>query len=210
MKRKANGRLLLNEKTAEAAVWGGAVLGGGGGGSMQDGITLAQLAVQMGDLELVPVDEIPGDSLLITVAAVGAPAAKERYVRPAHYVRAVELFQKCFDIRPNGVIANECGGNATVNGWLQASVLGIALVDAPCNGRAHPTGIMGSMGLHKKANFVSRQTAVGGNPAAGRYLEFSVSGSLEAAALAVRKMSVEAGGLVAVARNPVTDRKSVV
>ncbi len=49
---------------------------------------------------------------------------------------------------------------------------------------------------------MSHQTAIGGK--GDNYLEFSVSGSLGKAASMVRKASVEAGGLVAVARNPVT------
>lgn len=195
---------ILDTAAAEAAVLGGAVLGGGGGGSMTDGLAVARLALQMADVALLPLDAVADDATLLTVSAVGAPAASDRYVRPVHFVRAVQLYRDCFGVMPGGLITNECGGNATVNGWLQAAVLGIPLVDAPCNGRAHPTGVMGSMGLHRDRGYVSRQTAVGGNPAKGLYLETSVSGSLDKAAALVREASVRAGGLVAVARNPVT------
>src|ERR1035437_6806862 len=75
-------------------------------------------------------------------------------------------------------------------------------IDCPCNGRAHPTGVMGSLNLSEAPDYVSHQTAVGGG--GGRYLEVSVAGSLERAAAMVRKASVKAGGLMAVARNPVT------
>lgn len=88
-------------------------------------------------------------------------------------------------------------------GWLQSAVLGIPLLDAPCNGRAHPTGIMGSMGLHRNKNYESKQTAAGGNPQTGRYLEVAVNGTLDNVAGLIRTSSVQAGGLVAVARNPV-------
>lgn len=195
--------LTLDEHAAEAAVLGGAVLGGGGGGAMSDGLAIARLAVQMGDVTLLPAAALADDKILLTVSAVGAPAARERYLRPAHYLRTVELFQQRFGIRPDGLMTNECGGNATVNGWLQSAALGIPLVDAPCNGRAHPTGVMGSIGLHQDKDYLSRQVAVGGNPATGRYLEAAVSGSLETAAGLIRSASVQAGGLVAVARNPV-------
>lgn len=201
---KQNNRIWLTAQSAEAAVLGGAVLGGGGGGAMEDGYALARLAIQMGDVELIPIDELSDEQILLTVSAVGAPAASAKYVRPAHFIRTVELFQRYFDIRPSGLITNECGGTATVNGWLQASVLGLALIDAPCNGRAHPTGIMGSIGLHQVSNYESKQIAVGGNPHTGHYLEASVIGTLDATARAVRNLSVQAGDLVAVARNPVT------
>lgn len=201
---RANESITLDSAAAEAAVLGGAVLGGGGGGSMEDGLAVARLALQMADVRLVPLDACPDDATLLTVSAVGAPAAKDRYVRPVHFIRAVEYFRQAFGVAPGGLITNECGGNATVNGWLQAAVLGLPLVDAPCNGRAHPTGVMGSMGLHRQSGFISRQTAVGGDPKRGLYLETAVSGSLDRAAALVREASVKAGGLVAVARNPVS------
>jgi DUF917 family protein len=196
--------LILTENLAEAAVLGGAVLGGGGGGSMQDGIEAARLAVRLGDLKLVPLETLADGEILLTVSAVGAPAAKQRYVRPAYYLRAVELFRQRFGLQPGGLITNECGGNATVNGWLQSAAFGIPLVDAPCNGRAHPTGIMGAIGLHQDKSYVSQQIAVGGNPATGRYLELAVSGSMETVAGLVRNAAVQSGGLVTVARNPVS------
>ena len=63
------------------------------------------------------------------------------------------------------------GGEATVNGWLQAAVLGLPLVDLPCNGRAHPTGVMGSMNLHKITDYKTVQACVGGNPETGSHVE---------------------------------------
>lgn len=195
-------KTVITERMVEAAVWGGATLGGGGGGAMKDGLETGLLAVRMGEVVLRDIDTMKPQDTLLTVSAVGAPAAKERYVRPADFVRAVTLFKERFGTVPAGIITNECGGNATINGWLQSATLGLPLIDAPCNGRAHPTGIMGSMGL--TPSYVSQQTAVGGNPSTGKYLEVAVSANLETAAGMVRQASVQAGGLVAVARNPVT------
>jgi DUF917 family protein len=59
------------------------------------------------------------------------------------------------------------------------------------------------MGLHKNPDYVSRQSAVGGNPAKGLYLELYVAGKLDVAAPLIRAAADRAGGLVAVARNPV-------
>lgn len=195
--------LILNQELVEAAVIGGAVLGGGGGGSMAWGRELAQLAVRMGSVRLVDIDDVDDDALLVTVSAVGAPAAKEAIVKPVGYVRAVQLLAENANIKADGLITNECGGTATINGWLQSAILGIPVVDAPCNGRAHPTGAMGSMGLHTNKDYVSFQAAVGGDPAKGRYVELVVQGEIERAAALVRQAAVQAGGLVAVARNPI-------
>ncbi|MDU4959114.1 MAG: DUF917 family protein [Sporomusaceae bacterium] len=196
--------LKLTEAHARAAVLGGALLGGGGGGSAADGLEAARLALRLGDLVLTPLSALRDEQTVLTASAVGAPAAKNRYIRPAYYIRTVELYQQHFGIKPDGIISNECGGNATVNGWLQAAALNLPLLDAPCNGRAHPTGIMGSLGLHRDPHYQSRQIAVGGDPAQGRYIELAASGSLDSASGMIRSASVHAGGLVAVARNPVS------
>jgi len=170
---------------------------------MDLGLAFGNLAVAMDRVCLVQPDELPGDAVIITVGAVGAPAAQDRYVTPRHYVRAIDLLRRHVDTTVGGLITNENGGFATVNGWLQAAVLDVPVVDAPCNGRAHPTGLMGSMGLHRLEHFVSLQCASGGDPEKGRYLETTVRGSLSQAASVIRQVSVQAGGIVAVARNPV-------
>jgi hypothetical protein len=60
---------------------------------------------------------------------------------------------------------------------------------------------MGSMNLTELESYVSIQAAVGGK--GSRYIEMCARGSLEKMAALVRRTSVEAGGMVAVARNPV-------
>jgi hypothetical protein len=127
-------------------------------------------------------------------------------VKPVDYVRAVKLALAQLGIEPDelgGLITNENGGTATVNGWFQSAVLDIPVVDAPCNGRAHPTGLMGAMGLEEREGYTTVQAAAGGSRADGRYLELTVSGKLGPCAGLVRQASVRAGGFVAVARNPV-------
>ncbi|MBA2448219.1 MAG: DUF917 family protein [Chloroflexi bacterium] len=197
-------RVLLDRDAVEAAVLGGAVLGGGGGGALALGRRNGLLAVELGAPQLVDLDDLGPDAVLATVSAVGSPAATTAYALPVHYVRAVELLMKYGETSVHGLITNECGALASVNGWLQAAALGLPVVDAPCNGRAHPTGLMGSMGLHQVAGYMSTQAAVGGDPTAGRYVEAFVRGNLARTAPLVLQASVQAGGMVAVARNPVS------
>lgn len=82
-------------------------------------------------------------------------------------------------------------------------MLGIPLIDAPCNGRAHPTGVMGSLNLHRDPNYITTMTCVGGRRELGRHVECTVTGSIAHCSKLVRAAAVEAGGLVAVIRNPV-------
>lgn len=194
----------VDKELVRAAVYGGAVLGGGGGGAIEEGLRLGRLALEVGKPRLVTLDEMEDQAVLVTVSAVGAPAAADQYLEPMHYVRALQLLMAHLDEPVAGLITNENGGLATLNGWFQSAVTGLPVVDAPCNGRAHPTGLMGAMGLNSVADYFSRQAAVGGNPETGRHVRLYVEGSLASASRLVRRSSVEAGGLVAVARNPAT------
>ncbi|AOT71964.1 DUF917 domain-containing protein [Geosporobacter ferrireducens] len=197
------GRIKLNKEMLKYALIGGTILGGGGGGSMALGETSGNIALDYGELELVDIDEIEEDALIVTASAVGAPAAIDKYVKPRDYVRAVEILQENTGFRLGGIITNENGGAATINGWIQAAILNIPLIDAPCNGRAHPTGTMGSMGLNNVPNFISYQAFAGGNPELGNRIEGFFKGDISKTAALIRQSAVRAGGLVAVARNVV-------
>jgi len=197
-------RIKVDEKIAEAAVLGGSFFGGGGGGDLKTGLATARLAVELGDLYVVGVSDLPRDSFVVTASLVGAPAAGEKYVRPTHMIRSAELLRNYAGIEIGGFISSENGGASTANGWIPAVALEVPVVDAPADGRAHPTGVMGSMGLHKVREYVSIQAAVGGNREAGTYVELVARGSLARVDRLVREASVQAGGMVAVARNPVS------
>lgn len=193
--------LILNERVVEAAVYGGAVLGGGGGGWIQEGLQMGRLALEVGNPQLITMDDVDDDDVIVTVALVGAPAAVDQYVKPVHYMRALELLSEKLDTKIRGIITNENGAGTTVNGWLQSALSGIPVLDAPSNGRAHPTGSMGAMNLSEDAGYVSIQAAAGGK--GDRYMEIWTSGSLDKASSIIRNASIQAGGVLAVARNPV-------
>ena len=193
----------ITKETGEAAILGGAVLGGGGGGSMEKGRLNLRGALEAGEVVLIDIDDIPPDTVLITGSAVGAPAAAEARVEPKDYLRVVEILKENGCPAPGGFIPNECGGSSITNGWVPAALMGLPVVDALCNGRAHPTGVMGSMGLHRDTRYVSRQSAAGGDREKGLYLELHVAGKLGSASSMIRAAADKSGGLVAVARNPV-------
>jgi DUF917 family protein len=194
---------VLDAEWAEDLVVGGAVLGGGGGGSMARGAELLRLALAIGRPRLVPLDALPDDALLVTVSGVGAPSAVEQDVQVADYADSLRLLVERLERPVAGLISSENGGFSSANGFVQSALAGIPVVDAPANGRAHPTGVMGSMGLERVAGYVSRQAAVGGTPGARR-VRLYVEGDLGAVDHVVRQAAVAAGGMVAVTRNPVT------
>lgn len=197
----------LDELTAdkvEAIVLGGCILGGGGGGSRIEGEEFGKLAFQLGEPKFVQLDSLNSDDVILTVSGVGAPAAKDQYVKPSDYLQAIDMIIDSLEKPPVAIMTNENGGFATVNGLIQSAVLNIPLLDAACNGRAHPTGIMGSMGLNELNDYTSIQVGIGGKKGTPARVELFVKGSLETCSKMIRQGAVQAGGLVTVARNPVT------
>src|SRR5262245_49199246 len=144
MKRK------LTIDDVKAAVLGGAILGGGGGGILEAGERAASLALEMGTPELWSVDEFRPEDLSVTVALVGAPRAPEPLVQPRHLMRSLELLQR--ELPPGqrlvAMHSNENGAETTVNGWIHSALCGLPVIDLACNGRAHPSSVMGALGLH--------------------------------------------------------------
>ncbi len=183
---------------------GGAILGGGGGGDKDGGIELIEEAFRLGEPTMVSLDEVDPDGIVVTMSAVGAPAAVDKFAAPEEYANVVRLLEEKAKKRIVALITNEMGAGSSFNAFLPSAVLGIPMLDAACNGRAHPLGTMGSMGLSENLEYVTIQTAAGGDPKRGMRLELTTEGSVAATSALVRSAAVEAGGLVAVARNPVT------
>ncbi len=194
--------LNITDQMVEAAVIGGAVLGGGGGGWIDAGIKLGREALDLGFSRIFPITAFPDDAILLTVSLVGAPSVGSETLTADDYVRAVELFIEKTGFHIHGLISNEVGPIPVVNGWIQSAKLKIPLVDAPGNGRAHPTGLMGSMGLHRNKDYVSMQTAVGGARSRDNRLEAFFQGTMKKTSQMVRACSVVVEGMVAVARHP--------
>lgn len=193
--------IVIDQETAEALALGGGVLGAGGGGNWREGLRYLQLAMEIGRPHLVSLDALLPEATVVTVSGVGAPAATERDVRISDYLEALKLLMEKSGIQPDGLISSENGGLSSTNGFVQSALTGIPVVDAPADGRAHPTGVMGSMGLHRLPGYLARQAAVGGTPE--RRMRLYVEGSIASVDPVVRQAAVSAGGLVAVARNPV-------
>jgi DUF917 family protein len=193
----------LDARAVDAAVAGGSVLAAGGGGWVSHGYLVGRTAVSYGTPRLAALGDLDPEALVVTVTAIGAPAAKGWEMRPRDYVRALELLLRELDTPVVGTITAQNGSSTTCNGWVQSAVLGTLVVDAAGDGRAHPTGKMGSMGLTSEIGYQTVQTAAGGNRAQGRYLECVVRGAVPHCADVLRAAAERSGGFIAAARNPV-------
>jgi DUF917 family protein len=185
-----------------AAVAGGSVLAAGGGGWVDHGLLVGTTAVQYGAPRLASLDEIDPDALLATVSAIGAPAAVGWEMRPGDYVRALELLMEALDAPVLGTVTAQNGSSTTCNGWVASAVLGTLVIDAAGDGRAHPTGKMGSFGLAALPDYETVQAVAGGNRAQDRYIEVLTRGTVRRTANVLRTAAAESGGFIAAARNP--------
>ncbi|WP_181702069.1 DUF917 domain-containing protein [Chthonobacter albigriseus] len=194
---------ILNERDVEAAVRGGSVYAAGGGGWADHGRMLGEAAVRVGRPELVSIDELDPDAIVVTSAAIGAPAGTTAWeMHGIDYVKAAQLLQDALGKRIAGFMVGQNGRSSTLNGWLPSVVLGAKVVDAVGDIRAHPTSDMGSIGLAASPE-ETIQTAVGGNRSENRYIELVVRGATAKVSPILRTASDMSGGFIASCRSPV-------
>ncbi|MBE1552995.1 DUF917 domain-containing protein [Sporosarcina limicola] len=194
----------LTLKDVEAAVKGGSIFASGGGGWVEHGMEIGTAAVTIGQPTLVSVDELPDDAIIITTTAIGAPAGTTDWqMLGKDYIKAVELVQEKYDGKIVGVMTPQNGMSSSINGWLPAAALGLVVVDATGDIRAHPTGNMGAMGLNSNPEYETIEAVAGGKPETGSYIELVVKGSPAKTSSILRTASNMSGGFIASARHPI-------
>lgn len=193
----------LTQDDARRGVLGGGVFACGGGGWQHHGELMGGLATSVGRPVLASVDEFDPDALVATVAAIGAPAAKNWEIQPVDYVHALQKLTEICDRPIEAVVTGQNGYSTTHNGWIQSAVLGVKVLDAAGDVRAHPTGKLGSLGLTTREGYVTTQVVSGGNRTMhGHFLSVN-QGSVVTCDDVLRDISVRTGGFIASARNPV-------
>src|ERR1700674_137037 len=152
----------LTHSDAIDAIWGGSVLACGGGGWVSHGELMAGAATSSGTPILSSVDEIPDDALVVTVTAIGAPGAADWEIQPMDYVNALKLVMERAKGPVVAVLTAQNGASTTLNGWYQSAMLGVKVLDAAGDVRAHPTGKLGGMGLTDRPGYLTVQAVSGG------------------------------------------------
>ncbi|MDB5506161.1 MAG: hypothetical protein JWR75_799 [Devosia sp.] len=193
---------ILTDKDVEPAVKGGSVYASGGGGWADHGRMLGYAAVGVGKPELVSVDELDPNDWVATAAAIGAPASTTPWeMQGIDYIKAVQLLLEALGETVAALMVGQNGKSSTLNGWLPAAMLGMKVLDAVGDVRAHPTGDMGSIGMAGSPEPMI-QTAVGGNRADNRYIELVVRGATAKVSPILRTAADQSGGFIASCRNP--------
>jgi DUF917 family protein len=193
----------LTPQDAEYAVLGGGVFACGGGGWLHHGELMGRLSTSVGTPTLAAVGDLPEDSWVATVTAIGAPAAATWEIQPVDYVHALQRLIEVSDHPITAVMTAQNGYSTTVNGWIQSAVLGVHVLDAAGDVRAHPTGKLGSLGLNTRSGYTAAQVVCGGNRSLHGHFEAVTRGSVVTCDDVLRDISVRTGGFIASARNPV-------
>lgn len=193
----------LTHDDAIDGIWGGSVLACGGGGWVAHGELMADEATKRGTPMLCSVDEIPDDAQVVTVTAIGAPGAPDWEIQPLDYVNALKLVMDRASGPVVAVLTAQNGASTTINGWIQSATLGVKVLDAAGDVRAHPTGKLGGMGLTDRPGYTTVQAVAGGNRRLHGELQLVAEGSIVTTSNVLRDVSVRAGGFIAAARNPV-------
>ena len=186
----------MTREDVEGLALGGAILGGGGGGWPDEGRRDGMLALELGGVDLLDPKEVDEDFIVITAAGLGAPTQKGE-TKPRHFIRSVELLSEN-GIEFDGIVAAENGGHNSFGGWIQGAALGLPVVDVPCDGRAHPTAMMGGMGLHRLEGYVSVKAIV------AEGIEVMAWGTLQRTSNVARMVAGDVKAIVAMARDPVS------
>lgn len=197
----------LNRDDVLAACTGGAVLASGGGGFYEHGLEMGYAAVAINQVPLVSLEDLEDDDIVLTQTAIGAPAGTTDWqMLGRDYIKAVQLV---IEKHPSpekikGLMTPQNGKSSSTNGWLAAAALGLVVVDATGDLRAHPTGKMGNMGVANDLTYQTIQAVSGGREDTGRHVEMVVTGTPAYTSKILRIASDLSGGFIAAARNPLT------
>ncbi|MEE0740706.1 MAG: DUF917 family protein [Emergencia sp.] len=196
--------MVINSNDIQKIALGSLILGGGGGGNIQEGLDTAAKALKLGKVEVLPLSEVADrDGVVITISGVGSPASDTAFYSDDVYEKILHLIQTQLDKKIIGFIPCEMGGSSSFEPFIPAALLQLPIINSACDGRAHPFGIMGSLGLEKGENYTI-QAGAGGRKETDTYVEILASGSIESTSDLIRNAAAKAGGAVAVARNPVS------
>lgn len=191
-------RRTLGAADLEAAILGGLMLSAGGSGlaSAARHRRLGEAALSWGAVRFATLDEFGGDDQLLVSTAVGAPGQTGAKTEPRDAVEAARAVIAASGVQIAGVIPGHVPG---LYAWVIAAALGVPLVDAATNGRAHPTVSMGGMGLASRPEVMLWQAGSSGGSAP---LSVIVRGDLMRTASVMRAAAVQNGGLINAVRGP--------
>ena len=134
------GEYKLSKEDVEALAIGAAILGTGGGGDPYIGKLMVTQVLEKGkDIILVPPEDIPDDSFIITSAFMGTPITLiEKLPSGLDALRALKALENYFNRRADYITPVEAGGlNSTIPLYV-GGLTGRPVLDGDGMGRAFP------------------------------------------------------------------------
>lgn len=119
---------------------GAGILGAGGGWDPYIGKLLAKAAVaEHGPVNVVDLEEVPGDALVVSAAMLGAPTVMvEKLPRGDEILKAFHLLEQRLGAEITHIVPLEIGGLNSMMPFCLAAKAGKPLIDADFMGRAFP------------------------------------------------------------------------
>jgi DUF917 family protein len=130
----------ITEELVEALAIGAGILGTGGGGNPYLGKLMVRQQLRAGrSIQVVSLDDVPGDASTISVGGMGAPIVSvERIARGDEPLRAMRALERHLGCRFTHVISGEIGGANSMRPMIVAAQARIPVIDGDGMGRAFP------------------------------------------------------------------------
>lgn len=190
---------ISSEEDLRAFVMGSALLGGGGGGDLGLGMEIGRRALERSTVEIRDVSGINADLMVLTTSFVGPQSLGFGGDVGTSMVEAFDMARRFAD-NIGGLVSSEIGALNSMSPWPASVTRDVPVIDAPCNGRAHPLVVMGSLGLHRLKSYRALITA--SRASAARPFSAALVGDFWSVIDALRALTKTIGPLATV-RNPV-------
>lgn len=187
-------------------VVGATILGTGGGGDPKAGRETLNADLTAGrKLKIVQLNELPGESLVVSPYYVGAMSGsaglEQKKVIANPFEVGIEVIEKHLQRKVAATLACEIGGGNTAAALHLAAQLGVPLVDGDLTGRAGPEIHQNTANLFDAPMAPSAIVSDSGN-----VVFIESYGSIDDYEALARYVSVLARGYVAVIDTPLTPR----
>jgi len=87
---------ITDEKELEVAVYGGSFLRGGSEDSIDEGIKLGKVALEIGGVRIDDSKELFGERMVVTTSTVGLQAKGKGVLKPRNYIEAIRIIESEF------------------------------------------------------------------------------------------------------------------
>lgn len=128
-------RRILQRQGIEDIIKGATLLGAGGGGAVR---TALEVVEGVNEFILVEPQDVPDDSTIVVVAAMGSPVASLKKGWEGEEIPAFEKFEEVISKKIDYVVPLETGGGNSVTPVHVGSVKGLPVVDGDGAGRSIP------------------------------------------------------------------------